>query len=857
MLGRLTVVVVEWCWRHAVAVLILSLVASGLLAAYAATHLSMDTDESKLISADLPFRQAERVVDRAFPQSTDRMVVMLDAPSPDLAEDAVERLAAALAAETGLILRVNRPSEEMFFRRHGLLFLSASELGEMADKLIRAQPMLGAVARDPSLRGLLSSVEMILQGVARGQARIEDMEPLIRQLDKAAAAIAGGGRAEPVDWQSMMAGGERRDEPRRILLVQPALNYGALEAGADADRLIRRTAESLDLLPERGYRIRITGSVALADANFATVAEGIEISGPLSILAVLGLLFWAVRSARVVAAIMISLMMGLIATAAFAAFAIGTLNPISVAFAVLFVGMGVDFGIQFVTAYRAERFHGVPSSQAVLTTARTMMAPLSLAAITTAAGFLSFLPTAYTGVSQLGLIAGMGMMIALATSFTVLPALLALLKPPAEKGAVGFPLASADSWVKRRARPIVAAAALVSAAGAALLPTLPLDFDPLNLQDPKAEAVATFFEMARNPDSGVYAVEALAPSLAEMPALADRFEDSPLVLRAMTINTFVPEAQDEKLAIIADIATVLGPTLSPATTMPPPTPDELRATIAGVAEQLAATAPGHQPSQSLAGNLRRIAAAGPEAAEALQRAGAAGLATLVSSLRRSLDVGPVSLETLPPDLKADWIAADGRARIRVLPKEHMSDQAARGRFADAVKAVTPLVAGPPITMEESGRVVIGAFAIAAATALVAIGLLLWLMLRRMLDSLLVLAPLLVGAMGTVIAAHLLGIALNFANVIALPLLLGIGVAFNIYFVVNWRNGLADHLQSPTARAVLFSALTTASAFGSLALSPHLGTASMGLLLTLSLAMTVAATFLVLPALVHLVGKPRP
>lgn len=857
MLRRLTVLVVDWCWRHALAVLALSAVLSAMLAVYAAGHLAMDTDESKLISSDLPFRRAEHTIDMAFPQSTGRLVVMLDAATPDMAEAAVERLAAALAVEKEVIPRVNRPSEEMFFRRHGLLFLSPAELGDMAEKLVRAQPMLGAVARDPSLRGLLASVGMILQGVAHGQARIEDIGPLIGQLDKAAAAIAQGKPAAAVDWQAMMAGGPVRDEPRRFLLVQAKLDYGDLEAGAEADRLIRQTAGKLGLVPERGYTLRVTGAVALADANFATVKDGIEISGPLSILAVLGLLFWAVRSARVVAAIMISLTVGLIATAAFAAFAIGSLNPISVAFAVLFVGMGVDFGIQYVTAYRAERFREDNSAAAALAAAGSMAAPLTLAAVTTAVGFLSFLPTDYTGVSQLGLIAGMGMLIALVVDFTVLPALLAVLKPPAEKEKVGFPLAAADAWVERRAKPIVVVSALVSLVGAVLLPLMPLDFDPLHLQDPKAEAVAAFIDMASNPDSGVYGVESLAPSLAEVPGLVERFEASPLVLRAMSLKTFVPEGQDEKLAIITDVATVLGPTLSPAKVMAPPSPDELRAAIADVAGQLAVTAPGHQPSQSLAVNLRRIAEAGGDAPERLQDATAAGLASLVSTLRGTLDVGPVTLDSLPADLKADWIAADGRARIRVLPRESMQDQAARDRFADAVKAVTPLVAGPPIAMEESGRVVIRAFAIAAITALVAIALLLWLMLRRMLDSLLVLAPLLVGAMATVIAAHLSGIALNFANVIALPLLLGVGVAFNIYFVVNWRNGMTGHLQSPTTRAVLFSALTTASAFGSLAVSPHLGTASMGLLLSLSLAMTVVGTFVVLPALFHLIGKPRP
>ncbi|TAN58087.1 MAG: hypothetical protein EPN20_16775, partial [Magnetospirillum sp.] len=241
----MAVFIVDWCWRHALAVVVIAVVASVLLGAYAATHLTLDTDESKLISADLPFRQAERTIDGAFPQSTDRLVVVLDGPTPELAEEAVERLQAALTEGRGLIHRADRPSEEMFFRRHGLLFLSPAELTELSDKLIQAQPMLGAVARDPSLRGLLSSVELILQGVAHDQAKPEDIEPLIAQLDAAAALIAEGKAAPPADWQSMMAGGPTRDTPRRFLMVQAKLDYGELEAGADAGKLIRDAARRL------------------------------------------------------------------------------------------------------------------------------------------------------------------------------------------------------------------------------------------------------------------------------------------------------------------------------------------------------------------------------------------------------------------------------------------------------------------------------------------------------------------------------------------------------------------------------------------------------------------------------------
>ncbi|MFD2234311.1 MMPL family transporter [Phaeospirillum tilakii] len=858
MARRLAVFLVDWCWRHAWAVVTVALLATAGLGYYAATHLSLDTDESKLIAGDLPFRQAEATIDAAFPHTLDRLVVVLDAATPEAAEEGVERLAAALEARHDPAIRsVSRPAEEVFFRRYGLMFLSPTELSALSDRLMAAQPLLGTVARDPSLRGLVGATQMILEGVARHQAAAEEVEPLLQRLDRAAGALAEGRAAEPADWQSLAAAGPGRDTPSRVLLVQVRLDHAELQSGAAGTAAIHAAAAAAGVTPDQGYRLRLTGSVALTDANFATVTEGVGLSAPLSLLAVLVLLFWGVRSFRVVAAIMISLAVGLVATAAFAAATVGSLNPISVAFAVMFVGIAVDFAIQFVISFRNERYRLTDAAPAVRSAAGLMAAPLSLAALATAVGFLSFLPTAYTGVSQLGLIAGGGMVIALVVDFTLLPALLALIKPPSEPEPVGLKLAAADRFLARRARPVVWGAGLIAATGAALLPALPLDFDPLHLQNPKAEAVATFQDLARDPESGVYAVEILAPSLGQAHALAERLDALPGVRRTMTLESFLPPDQDQTLPILADMAQVLGPTLDPAQVLPPPDAAATAQAMVALARQLEAVLPGDQLARDLAAHLDAVAAAGPDKVRAFDHATAAGLSGLIVGLRASLvEVRPLTLETLPADLTRNWLTPDGRARVQAVPRENMADAGARARFVDAITALAPDAAGSPISMELSGRVVVHAFAIAALAALVGIGLMLAVMLRRLLDTLLVLAPLLIGALATVIVCWTFGLAINFANIIALPLLLGIGVAFNIYFVVNWRNGVTEPLQTPTTRAVLFSALTTGSAFGSLAVSPHLGTASMGLLLFVSLALSVLATFVVLPALCHLLGKAK-
>jgi predicted RND superfamily exporter protein len=222
-------------------------------------------------------------------------------------------------------------------------------------------------------------------------------------------------------------------------------------------------------------------------------------------------------------------------------------------------------------------------------------------------------------------------------------------------------------------------------------------------------------------------------------------------------------------------------------------------------------------------------------------------------LRRALQAQPVSLNTLPPELVAAWKSKDGLMRIEALPRGDPNDNDNLRRFASAVLAAEPTAIGGPVSILKSGDTVVSAFVHAGIYALVVIGLLLWITLRRITDVLLTLVPLLVAGAVTLEICVLIGLPLNFANIVALPLLLGVGVAFKIYYVTAWRSGRTNLLQTSLTRAIFFSALTTATAFGSLWLSSHPGTSSMGKLLALSLVTTLAAVLLFQPALM---GKPR-
>jgi hopanoid biosynthesis associated RND transporter like protein HpnN len=568
----------------------------------------------------------------------------------------------------------------------------------------------------------------------------------------------------------------------------------------------------------------------------------------------LGILWLAVRSARVVIAILATTLVGLIMTTAIGLLATGRFNLISVAFIPLFVGLGADFSIQFSVRSLAERLIHPNLKAALIVTGASIGRALALSAAAIGAGFFAFLPTTYIGVAELGTIAGLGMIIAFALSIVLLPALLTLLRPPAGRMAeVGFTmLAPVDTFVRRHRRTVLAMALVAAVVSCALLPLVRFDFNPLDLKSSKVESMATLQALASDPDWTPDAINVLAPSLAESVALARRLDALPEVSRTVTLNSFVPVQQKEKLALIGNAAMLLKPILDVAP-LAPPSDSVLQHSMATTAVALrqaagVATDSAAGSARRLADVLERLQAAAPDVRAAAASAVVTPLRIMLDQTRALLQAGPVTFETLPTELVADWIAKDGRARIQVLPHDNQGDNASLRRFSKAIQTVAPDATGRPISISASGDSVVEAFLQAGVYSVLAITLLLAFALRRVQDVVLTMLPVVLSGLLTFATCAALDLPLNFANIIALPLLFGIGVAFNIYFVLGWRAGETAMLQSSLMRAVVFSALTTATAFGALWLSSHPGTASMGRLLMISLGWELLVTLLFRPAL---------
>ena len=409
----------------------------------------------------------------------------------------------------------------------------------------------------------------------------------------------------------------------------------------------------------------------------------------------------------------------------------------------------------------------------------------------------------------------------------------------------------------RHRKPILALAALIVAAGAPLFKDLHFDFDPLSLRNASAESISTLKDLMKDAATTPNVVNVLAPSLEAAGSLARRLDKLPEVAETMTLASFVPEDQDAKLAILADAHALLGPTLDAPDVKPAPQEVETRQALREAAEDFLSLSKNPKDgtlASKVASSLNALADADPARRAAVEKALLGGLELRLAQIRAGLQAAPSPSRAFRATSNASGRPQDGRARIEVRPKGEKQDNATLERFTHAVLAVAPEATGGPILIQESANTILRAFIQGATLALVSISLILLIALRRVVDVLVTIIPLLLAAVLTLELMVLFGLKLNFANIIALPLLLGVGVAFKIYYVLAWRQGETSFLASALTRAALFSAMTTATAFASLWLSDHPGTSSMGKLLSLSLLTTLVAAVLFQPILM---GPPAP
>jgi uncharacterized protein len=857
MINSAIVRIVDFCARYRWTVIIAGTLLMVGAAVFDAARFSINTDIEGLISEDLPWHQRQLELSKAFPKKG--IIVVIKAPTPENAEQATHELTQVLTKSPDLFPVVEQLDSGDFFQRNGLLFNSLDDVRRTAEGLTKVQPFIAALAGDPSLRGVMTALSFAAEGVRGGRIKLEQLAWPLSLADRTLGDVLSG-KPATFSWRELLQGQPLPSKQLRHLIgVQPTLDFAALQPGRKAEEGIRRVAAELDLQNKFGATVELTGQVPMNDDQFSVIRYSAVRDTLTAVFGVLIVLWLALRSWKIIVAVFLSLMVGLAATAALGLAMVSSFNLISIAFFVLFVGLGVDFGIQFSVRYRAERHEHPDLYEALRWAARKAGDPLSLAAVATAVGFFAFLPTNYRGLSELGLIAGCGMLVAFACSITLVPASLALLKPAGEPAPVGFrSLAPLDDFLQRHRIAVIVGTFVVVLAGTPLLFHLQFDFNPVDLQSPDSPSVVTYRELQNDPETSGNDAEVLTPSLEKADESAKRLAALPEVSRTLTLSSLIPTDQDQKIAALKTASQRLGPALNPLRARAPPSDQENIAAIQSAAEALSTAAAngngsGAESARHVSDLLKRLASADAGIRAKAEAAIVRPLVYDLDFLRKSLAPEKVTIKTLPPNLVDNWVTPDGRARVQALPKGDQNDINVLRNFATAVLRVEPSAAGGAISLYEAARTVTSAFVEAGILAIIAIAILLLVALRRLTDVLLTLIPLLLAGVLTLEICVLDGLALNFANIIALPLLLGVGVAFKIYYIMAWRAGKTHLLQSSLTRAVIFSAMTTAIAFGSMWASSYPGMSSMGKLMALALLCTMGAAVLFQPVLM---GPPR-
>jgi hopanoid biosynthesis associated RND transporter like protein HpnN len=847
-IGRVVALCVTRAWGTIIFALVITIAASFHLA----TNLKINTDNEDMLSEELQFRQNAIAIDRAFPQLDDTMLIALEAENSDIVDEKTITLVDALKQQGSIFEEVFSPASDPFFRENGLLFLDVEELDDLYLRLAAAQPFLGTLWQQPNLAGLSDITELIADATDLDNANLSEAGRVFSKMAEVIQAVRAD-EAKQLVWSEVLLGREKSDGLQyRLISVKPKLDYASLQPAARAKDVIYQTATELGL-EKSGVSVSLTGGAVLQDDELKSVERGMGLAGIISLVVVTLVLCIGLRSIGMMVALLFTLVIGLIWTAAIAIIWVGEFNLISVAFAVLFVGLSVDFGIHF--SLRSSEFVKQQGDwlRALSDGAKSVGPSLLFCAITTSIAFFSFLPTSYQGLAELGLIAGIGMFVALVTNLTVLPALLRIFVRRAPRHHTAISDGATERRSKKTAGIVLAVATISLAVSLWVAKDVRFDFDPMNLRDPDASSMRTLFDLADAGKIEPYTADLLVSDISRLPEIRRQLEAVESVERVESVDDLIPIKQSDKFAIIDDIGLIIGPSFfAPQGNINTPIEQLIAA-----AQNLEINLSKLQGDEILGGPAQELLSVLSELSldqlPLVNQALFNGLPSQLSRLNESLQPSEIALRTLPDHLRNRFVSPDGIFRLEIVPVADLRNPKSMEDFARDVQAVAPNATGGLIIVVEAGKAVLDAFLDALIYSIIGIGIFLLITLRRLLDVLLVFAPVAVASVWVLAVSALFDLPFNFANVIVLPLIFGLSVDFGLHLIIRARDreGGISALKTTTPRAILISALTTLGSFGSIMLSGHPGTASMGILLTIAIILSMIAILLVLPALMTL------
>lgn len=831
--------------------LLLVALSTAFLGWFGAERFRMNSDLGALIEQGATWRADFDRFEAEFPMLIDTLMVVVSGTSFQGVEDTARRIENAMTMRSQVFQDVYSPANDPFFRDHALLYLDMDDLERLVDRLAEAQPMLTAVAEDPSLRGVL---EVVRDGVENepvaGFERVLDL-----LIESAQGVLHGEGGA--IRWTDEFFDTEGKSI-HRVIFAKGRAEYGEPLPNSTVMAEVREIIRATHV--DEGVTVRVGGEIALSHEEIRAAQEGVALAGGVSFVLLAVVLFFGIRSGRMIVAALLLLLVGVVWTTGWAMLSVGEFNTLSLIFLAMFFGIGVDFSIHFNLRYEEALSRGDDNVAALQRAASSVGGAIVLCSTTTALGFLAFVPTEYAGLADLGIISAGGIVIAAALTFVLLPAFFAAFGGPRRLRSVEVP--SVDRWVNAlvRARLVMLPVlATVSAVAIYIDSKAYFDFSVLALRDPKSESMQT---LALLNDEGIvtdYSLTVLTESPGMDETLA-RVAALDVVKEVRTPIDYLPDDQDAKLSSLDDLAFMLDSALVPLRQAPRPSDAERMDALNDLIDAIAANPTSDESFgprlRSFESLLTELKARGAGAVRSFELGVLTDLEPELDWLRRAVAVAPLQFDDLPERLRERLESRNGAFLVQVLPATDIARVEQLKTFVERVRDIVPSATGRPVIEWGVGNIVVASFTQALVFAMLAIGMVLVFALRSVRDAVLVMVPLSLTAVFTVATAVLFDAPFNMANILVLPLIFGLGVDNGIHVVERFRReGDVGHLMhSSTPRAVLLSTLTTVGAFAALALSPHRGTASIGELLTIAVAFLLVFTILVLPVLLTLAHK---
>ncbi len=878
-------------------VIFLALVLAGASVYYTLTHLTVSTSRKDLISSNKSLIQRSDRIDQAF-GGRDGLVVVVE----NVKRSQSVRFADALAVELrrypeqfpGLFYRLN-PNN---FKPWALLYPEVADLQKLKSNLSSQKKLLTGLAADARLVTFYDLVnnqiaQAMIGQVFTGFLEEEKKEELpdvtllnatLRQLELSLQ----GDHPYASPFQAFFPGGisDLSEEGYfftdndRFLMILVTPRPGSYTTKVEDLSLLREVLERVRArFP--GIQAGVTGPDALEADEMSSAMRDITLATWLSLLGQMGLLMlflWGMRRPLVE---VICLVIGLCWTFGMVTLIVGHLSLLSIIFAPLMLGLAIDYGIHWFCRLEEEdsanQWRCTP--EALSCAYRQTLPGITYAGL---AAMVSFLPLAFVnfkGLSELGLILTAGIIIMLLATMLLAPSLVMVIERCVSSGkshqCPGEPPPFLHLERRHPGWVAVVGAVIIGLGGLCLL-YVRFDLNPLHLQNPRVDSVVWEMRLLKESRYSTAFGAMLAKSLPDLEAKVEALKKLPTVSHVESVLSFLPAHPEEKQPILKEMQPFLTAIDFHQTPTRLSSPQDLAGILSRInfkmdeaakslEKEKAATKGQVEETHLLINNLIPLLDSGrnPQVAERLadfERHFFADLHDKWRLLRgyqkSALASPPMTLADLPSEVR-ERCCSGGTYLIRAFPSQDIWDFGPLGRFVKSLWTVDPEAVGDPVLLYFFTLGFRNSILWAAGVAVLAVAALLGIFYRSFTMAMLALIPLWVGTALTLIMMWLLDLPFNQANVLFLPLILGEGIEFGIIILTRWQledTARAITLPASTAKGVALAALTTTVGFGSLMVSSHHGTFSLGLLATVGSLCVLLASLSVLPAFLHLVEK---